>query len=217
MKSSFPKTFVVVMARMVGALIFVVGTDLLSAASSDQVFTLWWTSRALGVLAYLGLWFSVLFGVLVSSRGAGGLLAPGMMIDLHTRWALVAIAATVLHVLMIVGDPKASLVPWQAIVPFASPKARGALGLGSVAMWLLLAVASSTYLFERIPKAVWRAVHALAFGTYLLALSHALMIGSAADEPLMFTVYLATTGILVAALVQRVLLAAVPNPTKHSN
>ena len=85
MKSSFPTTFLIAMAMMVGALVFVVGTDLLSSVSSGEVFALWWTSRALGVLAYLGLWLSVLFGVLVSSRGAGGLLAPGMMIDLHTR------------------------------------------------------------------------------------------------------------------------------------
>lgn len=216
MKAAFPKAFLFFATMVIGAISYVVISHLLDSVSSDEVFAMWWTSRAFGTLAYLALWLSVLFGVLVSSRGAGGLFQPAFMIELHTRWALVAIAATLLHVLLIVGDPKAELVAWRALVPFASEKATGALGLGATAMWLLLAIAASTYAMDKIPKVLWRAVHALAFGTYAIALAHAAMIGAAATDPIMIGLYAVTSGVLMAAIIQRVLLAIAPAP-KSSN
>ena len=81
------------------------------------------------------------------------------------------------------------------------------MGLGSVALWGLVAIATSTVLSKRIPRAAWRAVHALAFGTFLLALAHGVAAGTDSDTPVVAVAYAAALAVLLGAVIQRVLLA----------
>lgn len=175
---------------------------------------MWWSARALGMLAYVALWLSTLFGVLVGSRGAGGLLDHATVLQLHRRWALVALAATGLHVLTIVGDPHAGISPLAVFLPDVSERLTASVTLGTFALYGLVSLAVTTYLADRIPKAVWRAIHATAFGTYLVALSHGVFAGSETTVPAVRALYVGTAAVLLAAIVQRVLLSLRPSTSR---
>ena len=74
MKDAFPSAFRSFLLLVAGALAVAAARELLDALSGPGVPALWWSARALGLVAYLALALSTLFGVMVSAKGAGGLL-----------------------------------------------------------------------------------------------------------------------------------------------
>lgn len=190
-----------------GALLMRAVPDVLESLAAPDVPALWWASRAFGLLAYAALWLSALFGVFVAGRGAGDLLDRATVMDLHTRWALAAQVATVLHVLAAVAEPVSGVSPLSAVIPFASARLRGPVALGTFALWGLALVAGTTVAMQRLPRWAWRAVHASAFGTLLLALVHGLAAGTDTQAPLVRGLYAGTIAVLLGAVLQRALLA----------
>jgi methionine sulfoxide reductase heme-binding subunit len=74
-------------------------------------------------------------------------------------------------------------VGWAAIVvPFASPYRPVWTGLGTVGVDLILAVAISSALRQRISAATWRGIHWLAYGSWPVAMAHSLGMGTDASR-----------------------------------
>lgn len=194
-------------AMALGALVVVSAPALFDLVSGEDVPAMWWTGRATGLLAYLALWLSALFGVLVCSRGVGGLLDRATALELHTRWSVAALVATTLHVLVIVADPHSGVSPLAALVPLASDKLTGPIALGTLALWGMATIGLTTALFKHLPRWLWRATHAVAFGTFVLALIHSVTAGTETTLPLVRGVYAGTAAVFAGAVIQRVLLA----------
>lgn len=214
MKTAFPTWIRGLALAALGAAIVLSIAPLVERLAAPAVPVMWWAARALGMLAYVALWSSTLFGVLVGSRGAGGLLDRATVLHLHQRWALVALTATGLHVLTVVGDPHAGVSPLAVFLPGVSERLTASVTLGAIALYGLVGLAVTTYLADRIPKTVWRAVHATAFGSYLLSLSHGVFAGSETTVPAVRALYLGTAAVLVAVVLQRVLLSLRPSTSK---
>jgi sulfoxide reductase heme-binding subunit YedZ len=115
---------------------------------------------------------------------------------------------TALHVVLVVGDPRSGVSPLAALVPLVSKKLTGAVAVGTLAAWGVLILAATTAVHRSIPRWVWRAVHASAFGTFVLALVHGLAAGSDSQSPLVRGMYFGTAAVLLVAIVLRVLPAA---------
>jgi hypothetical protein len=169
----------------------------------------WWLARTIGMLAYLSLWLSTFFGVLVGARGAGGLLSAGTVFELHRAWSLVAVLTTLLHVAVVVIDPPGNVALFEALLAYGTT---GGVRLGTVALWAMGAVAVSTAIKNRLSLWVWRAVHASAFGAFLVAWTHAFTAGTDTADPLVRALYIGTAATLAAAVAQRVLLATLSTP-----
>lgn len=168
----------------------------------------WWASRVFGFVAYLALWSSMLLGVLVASRGGGGLFVRPWILELHDRWGVTALVFTLVHVIASMADATYGVDPLVVVYPFASTSLKGPLAVGTFALWGLALVTGTTAAFRKLPRVVWRAVHGTAFGCYVLALVHGVTAGSDTGDPRVAWFYLLTAAVLVAAIVQRLLLAA---------
>jgi len=81
----------------------IVSPSAADAGAAPGVPIMWWAARAMGLLALVALWLSVLFGIFIAGKGAGGLLPKPSVALLHNRWALAAQVATALHVLLVSG------------------------------------------------------------------------------------------------------------------
>lgn len=207
MNDAFGGSFRIFLFLALGALAMVVVPGVAESITAPGVPSMWWVSRTMGLLAYVSLWLSVLFGVFMSSRGAGGWLHRATVLELHNRWAVAALVVTMLHVLATVGDAQYGITPLALVYPLASETQTGAVALGSLAFWGMIAISLTTAVFKKIPRSVWRAVHATAFGTWVLAIVHGLAAGTDASSPFVRAVYLATSTVTVAAIVQRLLIA----------
>jgi hypothetical protein len=204
MKTAFPRWIRGFALAALGAALVLCAAPIVERMAAPDRPVMWWSARALGMVAYVALWLASLFGVLVGGRGAGGRFDRATVMQLHDRWALAALASTGLHVLMVVGDFRSGVSPLAVFVPGISERLAGSVTLGTVALYGVVSVALTTYFADRVPRVVWRATHSAAFGTYLLALFHGIFAGSESSVPIVRAFYVGTASLLVVSVAQRV-------------
>ncbi len=147
--------------------------------------TVWYTMRATGVVALVLLTGTMVLGILTAGHTASRSWPAFARADLHKRVSLLAMAFLACHVLTAVLDTYVN-VGWAALViPFASPYRPLWTGLGTVGVDLMVAVAASSALRQRMNPRTWRGIHWLAYGSWPVAMAHSLGLGTDAATPWM--------------------------------
>ncbi|MBK3646873.1 ferric reductase-like transmembrane domain-containing protein [Streptomyces sp. MBT33] len=140
--------------------------------------TLWYANRATGAVCLVLFTAVVLLGIGVRLRGR----LPGLprfgTVTLHRTLSLSATAFLVLHIALAVLDGYVNITLTDVLVPFVSAYRPLWLGLGTVALDLMLAVLVTSLLRERIGHRAWRALHWLAYAAWPVALVHGIGIGT---------------------------------------
>ncbi|MFF4504169.1 ferric reductase-like transmembrane domain-containing protein [Streptomyces sp. NPDC001401] len=140
--------------------------------------TLWYANRATGAVCLVLFTVVVLLGIAVKLRGR----LPGLprfgTVSLHRTLSLTATAFLALHIALAVTDSYVNIGILDAVVPFVSDYQPLWLGLGTVAVDLMLAVLITSLLRARMGHRTWRAVHWLAYASWPVALIHGIGIGT---------------------------------------
>lgn len=168
-------------------------------ASAPTSHTFWYISRTAAVVAYLLLFANVCLGLVVSSKGKGGLIAKWRAFDLHQFTALLAMGFLALHVFSLLGDAYFSFGAKELLLPFASPYRPLWTTLGVFSLYAAAVVTFSFYVRQRIGMKAWRAIHYTSFALFIVVLIHGIMAGSDTSAPWMQAVYMAT-GMAAAGL-----------------
>jgi sulfoxide reductase heme-binding subunit YedZ len=121
---------------------------------------------------------TVALGVAGTARLEGPALPRIVRSGLHRNVSLLAVAFLTVHVLTAVIDPFAGIGFVSVVVPFSSSYRPLWLGLGAVALDLVLALVISSLMRARLPYRAWRAVHWLAYLCWPVALWHGLGTGT---------------------------------------
>ena len=139
---------------------------------------LWYATRATGLVALVLLTATTVIGILTANRAVSSRW-PGFSVqDLHRRVSVTTMAFLACHILTSVIDTYVH-IGWAAVVvPFASSYKRLWVGLGSIGIDLLIAVAVTSHLRHKMRPGTWRAVHWLAYLSWPVALSHAFGMGT---------------------------------------
>ncbi len=140
--------------------------------------TLWYVTRATGIVALVLLSASVVLGILTSGRAKSRSWPAFAQADLHKRVSLLATVFVAVHVLSAVVDTYVSVGWASLVVQFVSHYSPLWTGLGTVSLDLVVAVMVSSALRQRISARAWRGIHWLAYGSWPVALAHALGEGS---------------------------------------
>lgn len=166
----------------------------------------WDTARAGGFVAYVLLTLAVAAGLVMRNRWQSARWPRLVTNEVHGYLSLLALVFIVVHVLAVLVDPFTRFGLAEILVPLASHYRPLWMGLGTVALYLLLAVWVSTKLRTRIGYRAWRSVHLLAYGVYGAATVHGIATGSdtrTSWAPLLY----AGSLVLVASLIGMRLLA----------
>jgi DMSO/TMAO reductase YedYZ heme-binding membrane subunit len=167
----------------------------------------WYMTRASGVVALLLLTATTVLGV-VDARRWSGLRWPRFVIDgLHRNLAMLSVVFLAIHVVTSVLDSFAPISIVDAFIPFLSAYRPLWLGLGAVALDLMVAVWVTSLLRDRLGLRAWRAVHWLAYACWPIALVHTLGTGSDVNGGWMLALSLACLVLVFAAAVVRTLTA----------
>ncbi len=130
---------------------------------------LWWdVARAGGIVGWCLLAASVVWGLAISTKTTPGLVRPGWMLDLHRFLGGLAMVFVGVHVTGLLLDSYVHFGLAELLVPLASSWHPVAVAWGITGMYLLAAVELTSLARRRLPRRVWRAVHALAFPTFAL-------------------------------------------------
>jgi len=168
----------------------------------------WDTARAGGFASYLLLTAAVSVGQVLRNRWQTARWPRLITNELHGYLSLLALVFIAVHVVAVLVDPFTRFGFAEVFIPFASHYRPVWMGLGIVALYLLLAVWVSSRLRARIGFRTWRAIHTLAYGVYLAATVHGLGTGSDTRTAWAPAIY-ASSILLVGGLTARRLLVPV--------
>jgi predicted ferric reductase len=165
---------------------------------------LWYSTRASGTLALVLLTLTTTLGVAQVGRLRSDLVPRFVLDGLHRYTSLLAGVFLTVHILTAVLDSFAPIALIDAFVPFVGTYRPIWLGLGATALDLLIAVAITSLIRERLGHQGWRAVHWLAYAVWPVAFVHALGTGSDIREGWMGLIAIACAATVLAAGLFRV-------------
>lgn len=176
----------------------------------DRVQAFWYVTRAAGLIAYMLLWLSMVWGLAVSSKIFDGALHRAMTYDFHQFLSLLAIGFIALHVAVLLADRYLPFSLADILVPFHAPYRPLWVGVGVIGFYLTLLVTVTFYIRRWIGTKTFRTIHLASFLAYLSAVFHGLFAGT--DSSLWATrLMYAGTSLVIVFLTAYWLLMALTN------
>ena len=164
----------------------------------------WVIIRASGVAAWLALTAVVAWGLAVRGvRAAGKPFSRAL--SLHRWLGTMALALVLVHMVLLLVDTYVPFTPVEILVPFVAPWKPLAVGLGTVAFWLMLPAWLLGRMRRRWGDRWFLRVHALAYAAWPLATAHYVLAGT--DALALWSIALLVAGVAAIAVL---LLAQAP-------
>jgi predicted ferric reductase len=173
---------------------------------------IWQLIRAAGLLSYLLLSIGVFVGIALKCRLFDGALKRPWVNEAHQSLTLASLGLMALHLVLVLANRHVPFTLLTALVPFASHWKPLATANGILALYLTLALVTSSYLQRSIGYRTWRTLHYGGFLAWLMALLHGITAGSDTSLPAVQALYWATAASVMFVTVFRLLL---PSPVKQ--
>jgi predicted ferric reductase len=159
----------------------------------------WYLTRSAGFVALLLLTASVAMGVLAMARLRTTAWPRFVTQALHRNVSLLALAFLVAHVATTVLDGYVPIGWLDAVIPFRSPYRTLWLGLGAIAVDLMLAIIVTSLLRRHIGYRGWQAVHLTSWLAWPLAILHGLGTGTDSQHGWAQIVYIVCAAAVLVA------------------
>lgn len=169
--------------------------------------SLWVTSRAAGVTAFLALTLDVVFGLFVSTGALDDFISRARSMEVHRWLSAVALSMVGIHALALIGDSFVHFDALDLLVPFLSSYRSFAVGLGVLAAYSALLVHASFSWRKRIGTKTWRKLHYTSFFVFVAAVFHGVAAGSDGGTTGMQALYISSATIVGALVAYRALKA----------
>lgn len=139
----------------------------------------WAVARGTGVTAYVALTATLVLGIVArSGRELAGIGRFGVQ-ELHRTTAYLSLGLLLTHVVSLLLDSASGIHLLDVVVPFASSYARFWVGLGVLAVYLLVLGAVSGLLRGRLSPRGFKRLHAVTYALWPLAALH--FVGAGTD------------------------------------
>ncbi|MGI9644516.1 MAG: ferric reductase-like transmembrane domain-containing protein [Ilumatobacteraceae bacterium] len=165
----------------------------------------WYVARASGIVGWLLLTASVIWGILLASDLLARWRRPAWLLDLHRALAGLTVGFVAVHVGALIADSYVHFDLVDVLVPFASEWKTGAVALGVMAFWGLAVVQATSLAMRRLQRRVWRGIHLTSYAAFLLTSLHGTFAGTDATNVLYVATSIVTTAALIFAVTYRVL------------
>jgi predicted ferric reductase len=184
-----------------GGFVIGIGATGLSAGTTSY----WYLSRATGFVAYLLLWGSVTWGLLLSTGTGRAWMRPPQLLDAHQFLSATGAGFACFHGLVLMGDRYVSFPLRAVILPFGGSYEPLLVAFGQIAVWLSLLLIASFHVRRHIGGRVWRRLHYASFVAFWLAVAHGLLLGTERTSAWANVVYLTTVSAVTFLTFYRVL------------
>jgi sulfoxide reductase heme-binding subunit YedZ len=173
---------------------------------------LWYIGRGTGVVTLV--LFSIVVALGIATRSAQPVLGlPRFAVTaVHRSASLLACTFLAIHIVTMLADPAAPLYLVDIVVPFAGPYRALWLGLGTIAMELIVALVVTSLLRPRIGLRAWRFVHWAGYLAWPVAILHAVGTGTDNGQPWLWAVVAACVALVLASVWWRLSIRPVRQP-----
>lgn len=140
---------------------------------------LWWyIARASGLVAWVLLTASMLWGFLTATKILGKRPRPAWVLDLHRFLGGLAVVFVGVHLLGLLLDSFVEFTWADLLVPFMASYRPLALAWGITAFYLLLAVEITSLLKKYLALRTWRYIHWCSYAVFAFATVHSFTAGT---------------------------------------
>ena len=157
----------------------------------------WYLCRASGIVAWLTLTATVLWGIVLASDLFPRRRRAAWLLDVHRWLAGLTVFFLAGHLGSLLADSHAHFRLVDVLVPYSSSWRPTAIAVGIVAAWLLIAVEGTALAMKRLSKKWWRHVHVASYWVFWGTTIHAALAGTDTSK----TLYTVTSLAVVAALI----------------
>lgn len=171
---------------------------------------LWYINRATGLVLLVLVTVTLVLGLLARYRESARLWPRFATSALHQNLAIISVSLLSAHIGAAVLDSYVPITPVDAVVPFVSAYRPLWLGLGTLSSTLLLVAILSATTRHTTTRRTWRALHALVYVAWPMALVHGFGTGTDTRSRTVLVVSFACLAAVLLATVVR--LASVPVP-----
>jgi sulfoxide reductase heme-binding subunit YedZ len=163
--------------------------------------TLWFVTRAAGLVSLVLLTLTVVLGIFATSRSVGSHAWPRFLNQgLHRNVSLIGLTLLVLHIGTAVADDYVSVRLRDVVLPVGGIYRPVWLGAGAAALDVLLLVTVTSLARVRLGHRAWRTIHWAGYLTWTLAVVHGLGTGSDAKLGWALAVQAGCVGVVVGAV-----------------
>ncbi len=133
---------------------------------------LWYASRATGAVSLALFTGVMILGILTAGRKGSAFLPRAAVLRLHRTLSITSMAFLAVHIVTAIADGYVKLNYWDVILPFGASWDPLWVGLGSVAVDLMIAIGITSAVRRHLPSIVWKTVHFSAYAMWPVALLH---------------------------------------------
>lgn len=176
--------------------------DWLNLASGSGILNVWNLTRSAGIVCYLLLSLSVVTGLYSSIKKKQG-QPLGISPTLHLTLGNWGLYTGVFHAGILLFDQYVSLGASDIAVPFLSTYKTVPMGLGILALYLLIGTILTTELRARIGMKAWKKLHMLSPVAYVLSTVHGLWIGTDSGALSSLVMYIGSLSLIILMMAAR--------------
>jgi methionine sulfoxide reductase heme-binding subunit len=173
----------------------------------------WNVIRASGLTSYLLLFLSVSLGMFCYGKWIEPKYRSVLLI-MHHLFGWTGFLFGMLHGLVLMIDNYQPFSFKMVLIPFTAQYLPLASGLGTISLYLMVAVLISSDWMKTFGRKVWRFIHYLALPSYLLALIHGIAAGTDTGSLWARLLYLLTAAAFLICLTVRIQYRLGENQTK---
>jgi predicted ferric reductase len=169
--------------------------------------TWWFVARASGMVAWIVLGATCLWGILLITRMLKPADRPAWLLDLHRWLGALAVVTTAVHILALVADNFVYFGWKQILVPNASAWKTGPVTWGVFAFYLLIVIQGTSLFMKKLPRKLWHSIHLLSYLLFAIATVHGVSAGTDRSNTIFLIVASGFTAVVLFAAVARFLQA----------
>ena len=157
---------------------WMINGGIFSVALEGDAKLSWHLVRSSGIVAYILLLASTIWGLLLSTQSIKAWSPGPVSLTLHSTVSWLALLLALGHGLLLLFDKYFTYTLADILVPFTGPYRAEAVGLGTLAFWMLVAISLSFPLKKCIGQVSWKRLHYTSYVAFGLASIHGLLAGT---------------------------------------
>lgn len=176
--------------------------------TTDQF--LWVLARVAGLGSYAALAVALVTGIALRTAVLDWLGSNRVLRSLHEYTTVLWIPLACIHLGALLLDSTARIGVPDLVVPFRAEYGTFALGLGALAVDVLLVVTVTGLLKRHIKPDLWKWLHRLSYAAFALIFFHAVLSGTDFSDPVVSAISWAVAAALLALGLARVVWGRLP-------
>ncbi len=141
----------------------------------------WHLTRSSGLIAYILLMASTVWGLFISSQFVKDWSPGPISMAIHSTISWLAVLFALGHALLLLFDDYFTYTLGDIFIPFTGPYRPEFVGLGTLAFWLMLVISASFAVKKFIGRRAWKLIHYLSYAGFGMVTAHGLFAGTDGD------------------------------------